>query len=73
MNNASYLGNKHHGVLPKNRHTYDFTQIPVSHFETKEWLFAKDVEKGPAVNRQQRRCQSESMIGKTGFGVWKFV
>lgn len=73
VNNASYLGNKDHGVLPKNRHTYDFTQIPVSHFETKEWLFAKDVEKGPAVNRQQRRCQSESMIGKTGFGVWKFV
>lgn len=69
VNNASYLGNKDHGVLPKNRHTYDFTQIPLSHFETKEWLFAKDVEKGPAVNRQQRRCQSESMLGKTGFAV----
>lgn len=70
VNDASQLGNKDHGVLPKKRHTYDFTQIPESHFETKEWLLANDVEKGPAVDRQQRRCQSESVIGKTGFGVF---
>lgn len=70
MDEARYHGNKDLGFVPKKRHTYDFTHSPVNYFETKEWLFGKDGERRSAADHQQRKCQSEVMIAKNGFGVF---
>ena len=69
-NTAGNHGNTVPDPVPNKRHTYDFTHNSAGYMETRERLLGKDSFKTSAVDRQQRRTQSEVLIGTTSCGVY---
>ena len=69
-NNARNHDNRELDSVPNKRHTYDFTHDSARHLDTRERLLGKDGEKRSAEDRQQRRSQSEVLIGSLGSGMY---
>ena len=67
-NNAE--NNTHNYPVLNKRHTYDFTHSSTAHMEMRERLLGQDEEKKSVADRQQRRTQSEVLIGAGGSGVY---
>ena len=63
-------GNKDRDPVPNKRHTYDFAHNSAGHMEMRERLLGKDGVKRSTADRQQRRTQSEVLIGAASSGVY---